>query len=406
MVQEDLLHVSVAHDGGNGYMKDQIDSRRYTTPSVIAHVLPGQEGQSIDTTEQDLVKQTMASIYENMDITVQSKGVNINGRYLVGKSAQVGNTAPISFNVSSTEGKASSDISIISLLSLLSYDALKQYFASHKDLPSSLNIEVDKMDTALPIDEIKLKGVRETFSKRFLDHTHVVIINNFSTPITVSIKFDNVDVKPEGIIAANGLVANPEDPSEVRDDGIFDELKESYDPEFNGQKILTMGNILGIDVGDGTIDFSVTNSTSTVPKLNSSILMGIGNVTENAVNALHQNYPMIGKINRQEFVEIANRDNGPESTTYKQYLDEQLVLLEQQIVEQVKTIYSSLNAQIAMIFICGGGAVVLRDHFKEELQKVVDGLSPFGSAPILWIDKKYAQTLNLDGLVFRLAYMK
>lgn len=406
MEKKDLIHVTVAHDGGNGYMKDQIDSKRYTIPSVIARVLPGQEGQTIDTNETELVKKAMNNLYNSMDVTVQSKGVNINGRYLVGQSAQIGNNAPISFNVNSTEGKSTSDISVISLLSLLSYDALEKYFEVNAELPTSLKISVDKMDTALPIDEIKLKGVREAFIKRFADHTHVVIINNFSVPITITIDFNLVDVQPEGIIASNGLIANPNDPSEARDDGIFDELKENFDSDFNGQKILTMGNILGIDVGDGTIDFSVTNSTSTVPKLNSSILMGIGNVTENAVNALHQNYPMIGKINRQEFIEIANRDNGRESTTYKQYLDEQLVLLEQQIIEQVKTIYSSLNGQIGMIFICGGGAVVLKNHFKDNFEKVIDELSPFGSAPILWIDKRFAQTLNLDGLEFRLAYMK
>lgn len=400
------FHVSVAHDGGNGYMKDQINSQRFTFPSVIATVLPGQEPQTIDTDNSEEVGKAMASLYDHMDVTVQSKGVNINGRYLVGKSAQIGTSTPISFNVNSNEGKSTSDISIICLLSLLATNAVTQYFTNNGELPNSLDITVDKMDTALPIDEIKLKGVRDTYTKRFADHPHIVILNNFSVPITVTINFINVDIQPEGIIAANGLIADPSDYSMARNDGIFDSLKEKYNKSFSGQDILKMGNILGIDIGDGTIDFSVTNSTSTVPTLNSSILMGIGNATENAIQALHQNYPMIGKITRQQFMDIANRGDGMESQTYKQYLDTQLTMLEQQIIEQIKSIYRSLNGQIGLIFLCGGGSIVLKEHFEDGLAKTIESLSPFETAPILWVDRKFAQNLNLDGLEFRLAYMK
>lgn len=50
----------------------------------------------------------------------------------------------------------------------------------------------------------------------------------------------------------------------------------------------------------------------------------------------------------------------------------------------------------------GGGAVTLANHYFDRLSKVLDDLSPFGAAPILWVPKQYAQMLNLDGLEFAL----
>ncbi|WP_298491134.1 hypothetical protein [uncultured Lactobacillus sp.] len=405
MKEQDRFHFEVSHDGGNGYIKDQINEERITVPSVISPVLPGQEPQAIDVEETNDISKVIHSLIRHMDITVQSQGINVNGRYFIGYSAQ-GNPSAMGFNVTSNEGKSTSDISILSLLSILAYKAVMRFYESNNVLPSNLRIGVDKMDTALPIDEIKLHGVREAYINRYVNHSHVVIINNFTKPITVTITFDKVDVQPEGIIAANGLIADPKQNGKYRSDGIFDKFNKQYKLSYTGKDILGAGNILGIDVGDGTVDFSVTNSTSTVPTLNSSILMGIGNATENAITALHQAYPMIGQISRQQFTEIANRDQSAESKTYKQFLNTQLIVLEQKIVEQVKTIYRSLNAQIGLIFVCGGGAIVLQPYFEKELEKIVDELSPFDNAPILWVDAKYAQTLNLDGLAFRLKYMK
>ncbi len=399
------IKLKIAHDGGNGFMKDQINKDRFIFPSVISPVLPGSEPSVTEVEDTDKVQKIMNDFLDHMDITVQSKGININGRYQIGRSASH-SISPMTFNVNSNEGKADSDISIICLLSLASYYALNKYFKENSDIPSNLIVDIEKFITALPIDEIKLKGAKERFIERFTSNNHIVIINNFSKPVSITLSFKKGEVQPEGIIAENGLIAEPENSELSRNDGIFDELNKDYDLDIKGQDLLKMGNVLGIDIGEGTVDFSVTNSAAPVPTLNSSILLGIGNATENAINALHQDYPVIGKINRQAFIEIANRDNSKESQTYKHYLDSQLIILEQQITEQVKSIYRTLNSQVGLIFICGGGASVLKNHFEKRFSKIIDEVSPFDSAPIMWVDEKFAQNLNLDGLVFRLNWMK
>lgn len=403
---EPIYHFAVAHDGGNGYMKDAVNGERFVIPSVLSRVLPGNEQSKIESSKEGL-EGVLSTLMNRMDITTQSNGINMNGRYLVGTGATIASTAPITFNVASTEGKSESDVSIISLLGLLTYVALVKHIKSTHQLPNKLDIVVDKMATSLPIEEMKIKGVGQRFANRFMQHQHVVIVNSFMQPITANITFKKVDVRPEGVIGQQGLIGYTNSQKRgYRADDIFDEFKKEYKlAKFTGKDVMEIGNVLNIDVGDGTTEFSVLNGAAPVPQLNSSIFLGTGTVTEAAVEALHQAYPTIGKVTRQAFMEIATRGNDQESKAYRSFLDAQLALLEQPIEEKVKTIYARLNSQINLITISGGGATTLKQYFAPRLKQVVEGLSPFGAAPILWVPEKYTQTLNLDGLEFRLSYL-
>ncbi|WP_270643145.1 ParM/StbA family protein [Limosilactobacillus mucosae] len=398
---ENLVNVTIAHDGGNGYMKDSINGERSVFPSTLSIVTPGHEGQVIDVEDVKAVQAMLEDYMNNMDVTVQSGGVKANGRYLVGGVATRSGNPVMGFNVNSTEGKYTSDVSIIPILALTAYHVTNMLYHEHGELPKALNVVVDKMITALPIDEYKQPGVKEQYANRFLKHEHVVIINNFSHPITITISFSKVNVQPEGVIAMFGLIGDTN--GNYRNDDLFKKFREQYDlPKFNGESVLKIGNVLGIDIGDGTVDFSVMNGISPVPEFNSSLLMGIGNVIENAAEALHRQYPTIGLINRQSFMQIVDRGRGKESQVYLSFLNNQLLVLENAIDEKIKTIYSRLNGQIDLIVVSGGGAVTLANHYFDRLSKVLDDLSPFGAAPILWVPKQYAQMLNLDGLEFAL----
>ena len=184
-------------------------------------------------------------------------------------------------------------------------------------------------------------------------------------------------------------------------------FKKKYNyKNFDGETVLKIGNVLSIDIGDGTVDFSVLNGASPVPHLNSSILLGVGNVTEDAVQALHQRYPMYGQLNRQAFMKIAERGKDSESSAFMELLREQLISLESRIEEKVKEIYARVNNQINLIVVCGGGAAILHTTYGKQFEQTINSMSPFGSAPILWVPKEYDQMLNLDGLQFRLNQMR
>lgn len=398
------INSKAAHDGGNGYMKDSIDGKRYIFPSIMSTVIDDANNK-INENDKNAVANLLNNFLENMDVTLQSNGIIKNGRYLVGSSANTSNNTVLGFNVNSNEGKSSSDISIICLLTLLAYTSLNKYYSKNKELPDELTIDIDKMVTALPIDEIKISGEREKYINRFL-HQHIVTINNFSTPIQCMINFNKIDVQPEGVIGQYGLIGNPNSMNDYRNDDIFNDLKKKYGfKKFTGEDVEKIGPVISIDIGDGTIDFSVVDGASPVPRINSSVLLGVGNVVEEAVMNLRQKYPTYGQLNRQNFMKIALRGGDKESDAFSSFIDKPIVLLEQQIEEKVKSIFAKLSNQVGLITINGGGSPLVKKYYEKDFDNLINTLMPFGSAPILWVPPKYSQFLNLDGLEFRLNHM-
>lgn len=396
----------VSHDGGNGFMKDQIDDQRFIFPSILAEVLPGQDIETVDINDLDNVKDLLQHFLEKMDITVNSETLNSSGRYLVGQQATYSINDPINFNVNSVEGKSTSDISLICIFALIAYSAVRDFVKEKNYVPDDLNVTIDKLSTALPIDEIKLPGVQKAFARRFTAYTHEVVINSFSEPVSVKLHFPNVFIDPEGVAAVTGLIFDSKTLS-YRHDGIFSELRENYNlPNFSGHDIITAGNVLIIDIGDGTIDFAVTNKGLRIANQNRSLLTGVGNVIENAITAVRKSYPMIPPMDRQTFIEIASRTDSKEGKVYQEFLKKQTIILERQIIEQLKDFQRSLHGQIGMIVVCGGGASLLKNEFQATFKSNLTELFPLSDPLLLWVAPKYTQFLNLDGLVVRAKLMK
>ncbi|MGV4511191.1 hypothetical protein ACQ1P2_11000, partial [Ornithobacterium rhinotracheale] len=119
------------------------------------------------------------------------------------------------------------------------------------------------------------------------------------------------------------------------------------------------------------------NGLASLPNMNDSLNTGIGNIAEEAINALHQAYPAIRRLNRQKFMEIANRGNDEESRTYHSFLDQQMIVLNQQIISKISTLYSRLDQQVGMIIISGGGAVALKPTLSASLKETMKQLDSF-----------------------------
>ena len=409
MQEEQTIHLTLAHDGGNGYMKDRINGKTTIFPSVIADFMPGMQNVTVDSNSREDVENFLDDFINNMDVTTNSKGINDNGRYLVGQAAAYSGIHVTTFNVGNSAGKNTSDISVIAALAFIAYNALNIYYRHHLVLPDLLNVSVDKFATDLPIDEFKNQGIVQSFIARFKEHLHIVTINNFDKPINVHIQFNQVAVEPEGLTGERGLIISPTYRGMYRDDDVFNPLLVDYQLDhFDGQDMAEAGNVICIDIGDGTVDFSTMNglSTLTLANLNDSLASGVGNVATDAINALHQKYPMIRKLNRQKFMEIANRGNDRESRAYKEFFDEQVKSLNRRIISKLSAIYNSLDQQVGMIIVSGGGAIALKDSLAPALKEAMSKLDIFDRTKIFWVDKEFAQTLNLDGLQARILSMR
>ena len=409
MQEEQTIHLTLAHDGGNGYMKDRINGKTTIFPSVIADFMPGMQNVTVDSNSREDVENFLDDFINNMDVTTNSKGINDNGRYLVGQAAAYSGIHVTTFNVGNSAGKNTSDISVIAALAFIAYNALNIYYRHHLVLPDLLNVSVDKFATDLPIDEFKNQGIVQSFIARFKEHLHIVTINNFDKPINVHIQFSQVAVEPEGLTGERGLIISPTYRVMYRDDDVFNPLLVDYQLDhFDGQDMAEAGNVICIDIGDGTVDFSTMNglSTLTLANLNDSLASGVGNVATDAINALHQKYPMIRKLNRQKFMEIANRGNDRESRAYKEFFDEQVKSLNRRIISKLSAIYNSLDQQVGMIIVSGGGAIALKDSLDPAIKEAMSKLDIFDRTKIFWVDKEFDQTLNLDGLQARILSMR
>lgn len=129
-------------------------------------------------------------------------------------------------------------------------------------------------------------------------------------------------------------------------------------------------------------------------------------MVENAISALRQSFPMIPPMDRQTFVEIASHNDKKEGRVYQEFLHKQTVILERQIVEQLKDFQRSLHGQIGLIIVCGGGASLLQGEFQDKLEKNIVDLFPLSEPLLFWVPPKYTQFLNLDGLVVRAKTMR
>lgn len=379
MVEENNFVFAVEHDGGNGFTKERVDGKRVIFPSLISKVRPGEEPTAISVDNIQDVKTVLNNYENNMFVSVQSPSLYGNSdRIFVGGLAASAGSKPFGFNVNSAEGKSQSDISLLCLFSSIAYRALSELFTKSGKVPTNIEVEIPKMTTALPINEFKRKGVKENFMSRFTKNDHVVIVNNFTEPVTVRIKFDQVDVQPEGVIGLFGLIGSVKEGKPVyRNDDIFSDFKKENNLDsFNGETVRVIGNVICIDAGDGTIDISVTNGNMPVPKVNSSINAGIGNVIEAANQALTEQYPQYSQMDRQSFLNIALHGSDKESKYFQSLMIDQMDMVQDAITEQIKSIFNRLHNQVGLIVICGGGASALKLSYAQELRKLINELSP------------------------------
>lgn len=401
MDQETRIHMNVSHDGGNGYCKDYVLNDVLTYPSELTKFLEGMTTTPIQITDYNGVKQVLDNFINEMDVTVDSESLHESGvRYLVGTNANYAGKARISFNVDSAEGKSDRDISLVCILAVVAYSAISKDFITSGEVKDNYEVVVDKMNSALPIDEIKIPGVSESFAKKFNSKSHVVTINNFSRPVQVKVNFDKVKILPEGLISQLGLIWDPKNPNYFRSDSIFNTIytEDESVSISNGEDILEIGNVLGIDIGEGTTDFSLMNGISNVAGGSSSIFTGIGNVAEDAAEAFYMQYPQLGRYSRQSFMESMRNSKGKKKEAFEKAFQSQVDSLGSQITDEIRNSFQKVNNNINLIVVFGGGATILKDFYENDLEEAVKSLSPFETIPLLWVAPKYAQNLNLDGL--------
>lgn len=390
------LVMAVANDSGNGYSKTYFQfengiNSTTITPSIYA-AIPSKES-----IPAELDNTNWGELDNNMDVVIKSSTLKTTSELLVGTAAiNSGNT--VTYNVESNIGKVDPDITLIIPLVKTAYAALNHILAREKSIPNTINVNLSYYLTCLPISEYSNKKKREILHKKLTKGKHTVLIKNFShdVKVNISLNTDNTYIYPEGITAQIGLIYSADNFPSFRNDDIY-----TNSPYKDGQDYYKAGNTLLIDIGDGTTDISIINATHPLKGMgvNISLNQGTGTAAAAASDQLQIDYPQLGHYPRSILLEHAARNNKEGQILRENYLKPQLDLLIKSIETEVEKEFRKANNDISTVVVLGGGASLLTEKDKKAFQSIVDTLNPLADhQKIWWIDSRYNQLLNLDGL--------
>lgn len=390
------LVMAVANDGGNGFAKTYTQFENGTssttiTPSLYTPI------SSQDNIPAELDNTNWRGLDNNMDVVIKSSTLKTTSELLVGTAAiNSGNT--VTYNVESNIGKVDPDITLIIPLVKTAYAALNHILAQEKSIPNTINVNLSYYLTCLPISEYSNKKKREILHKKLTKGKHTVLIKNFShdVKVNISLNTDNTYIYPEGITAQIGLIYSADNFPSFRNDDIY-----TNSPYKDGQDYSKAGNTLLIDIGDGTTDISIINATHPLKGMgvNMSLNQGVGTAAATASDQLQIDYPQLGHYTRSVFLEHAARNNKEGQILRIKYLSPQIELLIKAIETEIEKEYRKANNDINTVVVLGGGTNLLTNQERKAFQRMLDSLNPLTDhQQIWWIDSRYNQLLNLDGL--------
>lgn len=387
--------LSYASDTGYGETKAVIGDTYIKHHSVVSEVTRrGNDPLNSENTAD--VKSGVNNLLDNLDLEID--GV----RYYVGNHSWNSSLDSRGFDLSTPNGKKSSDdLSILLNLGFIAGKAVQESYKQEDDIFKPINTEV-VMATALPIKEIQSgpENLRDVYKNKYLNSKHQVIVKTFDKDITVNIDFKIVKVYKEGEIALlMGLPFAPDDLKESIKKQIKAQAPEVEEDDIE-ELIEKPNHVLGIDVGFGTIDLSLTNGNKADPYLSDSIHEGYGNILQNAMSDLMKQDFTFKDLTSFEH-ELKSRAITSKKKEKLSKMHKAVTSSTEEPIERIRQSVSDLfrnNNQIEIIYIYGGGSIPLRDNsnLQKILENVIDqfDLDTF----VVWVPTKYAQNLNVMAL--------
>ena len=386
-------------DIGNGCVKGKV-----SIDGGEPHLMEFESTVAIETNSLDIkskgdyIKMDIDDIFNNMEASFDSPAIKSHTNRLFGKRGTHSGKATEEFDVASTISKADQDLSAILIFGALAGEALKHWFYTQGALPvETLKVKA-QIAVALPITEYKM--YRKRYAEKLQGVLHMVSIHNFEMPVRVEIEVVNMNVLAEGAAAQFAIMHK--DASMF--DGLFAELKSVFGQEFEGitgADVLTASNTIGIDIGDGTVNFPVFQNGKFNPDVSMTFGKGYGTVMEQAGERLRMmGMPIQSRKTLTDLLEgSSNRLKAARQNKILQVLEEEAEGFAQEVIVQFRKVMSRIGAYTEVIFVYGGGAIKVKNWLYGAL---VDAAKQFGgddaSYPVFYIAGDESRYLNAEGL--------
>ncbi len=396
-------------DIGNGYVKALVKNpdlddkaRAVDMPSAAAVIT---NSADVRITEPSAVKAEFEDIYNKLEVSFDSPLIDDKEmRFYVGKRAVRSGKSLQEFNLrESQRSKSETELSAILTLSILAGKALKDYYDTHgSTLPAkdeTLTVQA-QMAVSLPIAEYKRS--KNTVPRNYKAKPHLVRIHNFQNVIRVDIHITEIIVAPEGASAQFAIASKGERFMNALVKKMATDAGISLPEGITVKDIMDAGGIIGIDIGEGTVNFPIYQDMRFNPDTSKTLNKGYGSVMDEAQAQLAQmGRPFDSRKKLTEWIIDAKdkplmRSRGKEVF---QVVEAEINIFTDEVAREFSGVLERNGAFAEVIYVYGGGATSVQDSLYPKLIKMIQ--KTFGEdafVPVLYLDSSYSRCLNRDGL--------
>lgn len=404
------IHTSLTAglDVGNGYLKGLIESDEGGRSSIDApsgvtivtrpNFLPTPDAEALATVKDDF--------FNNLDASFTTPLVSSPYRHLFGKRGIGADGIYDEFDVNGKASKADDQLSRVLVLGSFAAKALIDHVTANKTLPDDqINVRA-RVALALPITEYTLH--RAAYRAAFLDDSHLVTIHNFSSPVNVRITFTDVDVLPEGGTAQFAIMQRGTSlmKAMLRDTrehmaaaGVSNPLEG-----ITAADVLGARQTIGIDIGEGTVNFPVFKDGRFNPDVSTTFPKGYGNVLTDAMADMVAQGNDAGFASRKQLGEYLQA--GPSPLKRAMYTRVSAAVRESEeffcsaVAEQFGHVLAKVGATAEVVYVYGGGSGPVKDILYPKLvDKVAEMMGSADAVIVLYLDASYSRNLNREGLL-------
>lgn len=385
-------------DIGNGYVKGSVYGENLSSidiPSGVAYVT---NTHDIKTTLND-ADEVISDIFNKLDVSFSSPLVNDDNRRIFGRRGLQSGMSIEEFDVYSHISKAKQPLSAMLTLGCLAGKVLQDYWTKNKTLPENMLKATVRIALALPIGEYK--KYRKPYADGYKNSTHIVQIHNFEQPVYVELTFEDVQVIAEGASAHYAIQAKGEDLMNA----MLADVRKMGEPleGITAKDVLAATNTVGVDIGEGTVNFPVFQNGKFNPDASSTFDKGYGAVLNAALDRLQDSgFPFKSRKELQDFLNTPPTAlNRQRYKRVQEIVDEEILSFVKEVAMQFSKIMNSVGSYVEVVYVYGGGATPVRNELYSALiekAKALGGGDDEVLYPILYLDSRYSRYLNREGL--------
>lgn len=397
--QNEPMHLIAGIDVGNGYVKGVVRGPDGTSeidlPSGVRSVSRPSPKTPLEPETAPVV--CGGDFFNVLDASFTSPLVSNSHRRIFGRAGlQSSGSRYVEFVLTGEQPKANQELSKVLVLGVLAAKAVKDHVGLTGALPDrELQVRVH-VGLALPISEYVAE--HKNYPHRFTQSDHVVTVKNFSTLVTVRLRFEQVAVIAEGASAQfaindKGLPLFEILLKDLRARGI--EL-----PGVEAKDLLAAKHTVGVDIGEGTVNFPVfsVNPATGAGEFNGAasgtLGIGYGSVLENAMDTMDgaTAYTFSSRKELGEFLQSAPspllRSRWEEA---KSYVDDEMHDFAEQVVDHLEQVLATAGPT-EVVYVYGGGSGPVKDVLYPAI------LERITHVPVCYLDSSYSRHLNREGL--------